>query len=160
MAYQWTTRVYDDGSLDQPRLCTVKHLHGLAYKLEPNQIQCVLWQDIVSAGQAQMFLVRKRKAPKWSHDKAHTASKYKATSRPGWSVLSARCFMGILGGIPPNAQRLSCILIDCIFYGVVKRICGLRCACFFFQMIFTSCVSHSWSVSMCVRQCRLVCFGP
>ena len=30
-----------------------------------------------------------------------------------------RCFMGMLGGIPPNTQRLSSILIGCIFYGVV-----------------------------------------
>ena len=33
--------------------------------------------------------------------------------------LTRDAFMGMLGGIPPNTQRLSCILIGCIFYSVV-----------------------------------------
>ena len=37
----------------------------------------------------------------------------------GCDTVELHCSMGRFGGIPTNIQQLSCILIGCIFYGMV-----------------------------------------
>ena len=61
-----------------------------------------------------------------NHEKSLCNYFYTTPQKISAGILSARCFKEMLGGIPPNTQRLSCILIGCVFFILLSNLKAIQ----------------------------------